>query len=82
MNPAPPDCAGSILSVEERAVALARYQTDRAHEPERAASAFEQAFLKGLLALNGRAAAAFIALQGRDMFRFAASPHRAWAALA
>lgn len=82
----PPTTPPSLppLTPGERETAIAKYQADRAHELEmdRAAGAYEQAYFKGLFALNGGSAAAFVALQGKDMPLLVSSPRLAWGALA
>lgn len=71
------------LTPAQREIALAKFQTDRAHELEldRAAGGYEHSHFNGLFALNGGAAAAFVALQGKDVPLLALSPGRAWTAL-
>jgi len=57
-----------MLTPDERAFAQHKYSADRAHELDldKAVTAYEHGYFKGLFAINGGSAAAYLALQAKD----------------
>lgn len=57
------------MTPDERAIALAKYQADRAHELEvdKVAGQYEVAFVQGLFVLNGGSSVAFITLLASNL---------------